>query len=1059
MAAIEFAKGGSGIGKDIIDKLHIHDNKEVIDKLSDSSGKLLYNGKEIITETSERSISANYVIETNSRKFVTSQQSEALSGIKDNIQLKINVLSNSLLETMKYKGRYNSYADMIAACVNPKDGWTTFIESDETQNSAKTIYVYSSGAWQRARKDDSANGWVASRTQPSNTSVLWLDTSLSTPLIKWYNGVSWLTIGGGSFTGTIDASKVNQQKDLNFVTDDSKNILSKLVIDSATGELMFDGEYLGGTGSGTTLLDDNQVLLDKTYSSKKIVDLLNNKQGKLSYMPEDASKKGVAGGYASLDTNGKIPETQIPASQKSRNYVVFNNTERDSLSGVVQGEKCYVKSTGKEYIYIDDIGWQLIADSTSLGTYAKNNLNAQSNPTISDDSSLGYNVGSIWINTSAKKAYVCTDNTKNNAVWDMMAGTNSTVITFGEIVPFVYHANDSSRQSNQINFLIPKIDITKDYIEVTVDGSEKIKDIDYTIEEANESYYIKFNTEILPTQSVIGEIYKYNLETGVLDNMRKSEYDTNADGKIDLAELSDVAKSLREFAENTSYRKNDLVLKDNYLYLAKSNFTSGILFDENNWIKIYAKLENLNGFTTADLTQAKEFNFLSFAEKEYVKTIPTLTTNVDKANNAANLLNSFVPSGTSSSNKLVNTSQMNTLINSRKFTDLTDTPNVLSANSFLKVNSDGTAIQQVFEPRFPIKKITDSSGTAFTDIENLSLRNLEKVSFENGELVLKAKLFSTELKDMPIDIEHGKVLVGNKDLMRYEFASVGDLTVSKENFSVNINESSWTRDENNRYNFVITHGLGSENLIISCTNQLKESINGITYKVIDEDNVRIFTDTPQFMKCVINCSLGVENGYWTNLFDFSKFSLIDDLRPRTDKSYSSIKLESMLSEYVNKANVYNKAESDFRYAFKNLEHQHENYNVLIGFKKDNEGNILFENKKLLTEIKPKMYKEILLAQSKPILTKIIDTFNIFNTQGFQTITASEILIKNTATKTGNEATDKANALKLVIKDGTLTLLDLIIFPEEVQKYQLGISPNTTVHVQGNYDLNYYVSAF
>lgn len=41
---------------------------------------------------------------------------------------------------------------------------------------------------------------------------------------------------------------------------------------------------------------------------------LSAKQDALGFTPEDVSKKGTAGGYASLDSGGKIPATQLPSS-------------------------------------------------------------------------------------------------------------------------------------------------------------------------------------------------------------------------------------------------------------------------------------------------------------------------------------------------------------------------------------------------------------------------------------------------------------------------------------------------------------------------------------------------------------------------------------------------------------------------------------------------------------------------------------------------------------------------------------------------------------------------
>lgn len=58
----------------------------------------------------------------------------------------------------------------------------------------------------------------------------------------------------------------------------------------------------------------------------------------------------------------------------------------------------------------------------------KNNLAATADPTSSDDSSLGYEVGSMWVNTTGSKVFTCSDATPGAAVWLGDAG-NSVNLT------------------------------------------------------------------------------------------------------------------------------------------------------------------------------------------------------------------------------------------------------------------------------------------------------------------------------------------------------------------------------------------------------------------------------------------------------------------------------------------------------------------------------------------------------------------------------------------------------------------------------------------------------
>lgn len=75
---------------------------------------------------------------------------------------------------------------------------------------------------------------------------------------------------------------------------------------------------------------------------------------------EDKANKGKANGYASLDSNGKVPLSQLPDASKSQTFVVTNEAERNNLTGMLSGDKAYEISTGNSYIY-DGSTWRVLA--------------------------------------------------------------------------------------------------------------------------------------------------------------------------------------------------------------------------------------------------------------------------------------------------------------------------------------------------------------------------------------------------------------------------------------------------------------------------------------------------------------------------------------------------------------------------------------------------------------------------------------------------------------------------------------------------------------------------
>lgn len=49
--------------------------------------------------------------------------------------------------------------------------------------------------------------------------------------------------------------------------------------------------------------------------------------------------------------------------------------------------------------------------------YPKDNFAANRAPTKTDDSTQGYEAGSMWIDGTKKQAYLCVDGTAANALW------------------------------------------------------------------------------------------------------------------------------------------------------------------------------------------------------------------------------------------------------------------------------------------------------------------------------------------------------------------------------------------------------------------------------------------------------------------------------------------------------------------------------------------------------------------------------------------------------------------------------------------------------------------
>jgi hypothetical protein len=69
-----------------------------------------------------------------------------------------------------------------------------------------------------------------------------------------------------------------------------------------------------------------------------------------------------------------------------------------------------------------------MANSIAVGIVkVLSNFSATSNPAVSDDNTLGYAIGSVWINTTTDAAYRCFDASTGAAVWTAIGSTGANV--------------------------------------------------------------------------------------------------------------------------------------------------------------------------------------------------------------------------------------------------------------------------------------------------------------------------------------------------------------------------------------------------------------------------------------------------------------------------------------------------------------------------------------------------------------------------------------------------------------------------------------------------------
>jgi|GEM_PF-6494543 len=478
-------------------------------------------------------------------------------------------------------------------------------------------------------------------------------------------------------------------------------------------------------------------------------------------------------------------------------------------------------------------------------------------------------------------------------------------------------------------------------------------------------------------------------------------------------------------------------------------------------------ISDLSTFSTTDLKDTTNYRYVTDAEKANIKNLSAVVATQTNINNTLSTITNEISSSASSSNKLITTNEVDIKINNVKFVNLADVDHIVKPNSFIVTNSTGTQITYLnsIESMIKIQKITDKDGIDYFDIPSIKFENMTGVKDSDGNLELTLQnLFTTDLKDMPATYDNGKVLVANSSLQAYELKDIGTLTNSKENFTKSISQTDWYHDTTlGMYTCSVSHGLNSKNLIVGMVDASDNSINNVTWQIMDDDTVMFKSTTGDAIRGVINCSQGVDGsgtGGTGGAATVTSSDFIDDTRVRTDKTYSSSKIITTLNNYAPKSTVYTKTESKALYASKLNEHIHTNMSTLNKITEDSNGNMYFGDQKILANLKPYTYQNHWDRQNYTTSTLLVDVNTIFNTNKYNAILNTEFTIQNNIASV-DEKTDALaeNQVHLVVIDNSIVVLDVLILPASVQKYLLGISPNVQIMVQGQFSSNYYLTAY
>ncbi|MEM4248446.1 MAG: tail fiber domain-containing protein, partial [Candidatus Nanoarchaeia archaeon] len=219
--------------------------------------------------------------------------------------------------------------------------------------------------------------------------AVWKDTTSSGGTVTSVTAEAPLTGGTITETGNIGINKAN----------------------AATDGYLSKEDWATFNGKGTSNLE-----LGETETTAYRGD-----RGKSAYeATQAATSANTASTIVKRDESGNFSAGTITANLAGN---VTGNADTATTAGNVTGTVAVANGgTGATSAggALTNLGIDQIATK-------KSNLSANSAPTVNDDSTQGYAVGSQWLDTTAQKSYVCLDATAGAAVWKDTTSSGGTV--------------------------------------------------------------------------------------------------------------------------------------------------------------------------------------------------------------------------------------------------------------------------------------------------------------------------------------------------------------------------------------------------------------------------------------------------------------------------------------------------------------------------------------------------------------------------------------------------------------------------------------------------------
>lgn len=301
----------------------------------------------------------------------------------------------------------------------------------------------------------------------------------------------------GKGTGAIGATVARKLGQIGDVNVESATVGQALVKQS-------DGTWRGQTIEGTGG-EGSGDMLASTYDPQGIEDDAFDRANHTGAQPASTISDfdTEVGNQTDVAANTAARHTHANSAVLAATTASFTTADETKLDGIEAGATADQSDAEIEAAYNAQVAivsqgdaeagtsttpyrWtpQRIAQAiAALGTGGlQNNFIATTDPAVTDDTTEGYSIGSVWINTTADEAYRCVDNTDGAAVWvktTLSADELATVAITGDYedlankpsVPDELIDLDTTVTGSELNALKTKVDGIEASADVTDAGN------------------------------------------------------------------------------------------------------------------------------------------------------------------------------------------------------------------------------------------------------------------------------------------------------------------------------------------------------------------------------------------------------------------------------------------------------------------------------------------------------------------------------------------------------------------------------------------------------------